>query len=117
VFWPVWSPAGSVAALGDWVSYWFGFNTRNGSADVAAGRVTRRSAAREAFVKTWACPAFHRRDFSDRCGPRCRFCRIFEMPYWSFQLAKLGVGAGLVGALLRFGDVIAQIAEWLWRTV
>ena len=40
---------------------------------------------------------------------------IFEMPYWRFQFANFVSAFVWSAALLLFGDVIAQIAEWLWR--
>ena len=42
---------------------------------------------------------------------------IFEMPYWQFQIANFVSAFIWAAALLLFGDVIAQIAEWLWRVV
>jgi membrane protein DedA with SNARE-associated domain len=42
---------------------------------------------------------------------------IFEMPYWQFQVANFVSALVWAGTLLAFGDVIAQIAEWLWRAV
>jgi membrane protein DedA with SNARE-associated domain len=42
---------------------------------------------------------------------------IFEMPYWPFQIANFVSALVWSAALLLFGDVIAQIAEWLWRVV
>ena len=42
---------------------------------------------------------------------------IFEMSYCSFQLANWVSALVWSAALLLFGDVIAQIVEWLWRVV
>ena len=42
---------------------------------------------------------------------------IFEMPYWQFQIANFVSALIWSGVLLLFGDVIAEIAEWLWRVV
>ena len=42
---------------------------------------------------------------------------IFEMSYWPFQIANFVSALVWSAALLLFGDVIAQIAEWLWRVV
>ena len=42
---------------------------------------------------------------------------IFEMPYWRFQIANFVSALVWSAALLLFGDVIAMIAEWLWRVV
>jgi membrane protein DedA with SNARE-associated domain len=40
---------------------------------------------------------------------------IFEMPYMQFQIANFVSALIWAAALLLFGDVIAQIMEWLWR--
>ena len=40
---------------------------------------------------------------------------IFEMSYWQFQVANFVSALVWSAALLLFGDVIAQIVEWLWR--
>jgi membrane protein DedA with SNARE-associated domain len=37
------------------------------------------------------------------------------MPYWVFQFANFISALIWAAALLLFGDVIAQILEWLWR--
>jgi membrane protein DedA with SNARE-associated domain len=42
---------------------------------------------------------------------------IFEMPYWQFQIANFVSALVWSAALLLFGDVIAEIVEWLWRVV
>src|SRR5216684_1845979 len=42
---------------------------------------------------------------------------IFEMPYWRFQFANFVSALVWSAALLLFGDVIAQVLEWLWRVV
>ena len=42
---------------------------------------------------------------------------IFEMSYWQFQIANFVSALVWSAALLLFGDVIAQIVEWLWRAV
>jgi membrane protein DedA with SNARE-associated domain len=42
---------------------------------------------------------------------------IFEMSYWQFQVANFVSALVWSAALLLFGDVIAHILEWLWRTV
>ena len=42
---------------------------------------------------------------------------IFEMSYWRFQIANFVSALVWSAALLLSGDVIAQIAEWLWRAV
>ena len=68
----------------------------------------------EAFVKAWGIPSiFIGRFFGPLASVRSR--RIFEMPYWRFQIANFVSALIWSATLLLFGDVIAQIAQWLWR--
>jgi membrane protein DedA with SNARE-associated domain len=39
------------------------------------------------------------------------------MPYWSFQIANFTSALVWSAALLLFGDVLAQIAKWLWGVI
>jgi membrane protein DedA with SNARE-associated domain len=87
-FWPVWIAGGIGAALGDWVSYWFGFRYKEQVAQMWPLRASVPLAA-----------------------------GIFEMPYVRFQIANFLSALVWSAALLLFGDVIGRIAEWLWRTV
>src|SRR5476651_345825 len=53
-FWPVWIAGGIGAALGDWVSYWFGFKFREQVAQMwPLSRYPEILPRGEAFVKTW----------------------------------------------------------------
>jgi membrane protein DedA with SNARE-associated domain len=72
----------------------------------------------EAFVKRWGVLAiFIGRFFGPLRASVPLAAGIFEMPYWRFQFANWVSALVWSGALLMFGDVIAQVAEWLWRTV
>ena len=72
----------------------------------------------EAFVKKWGVPSiFIGRFFGPLRASVPLAAGIFEMPYWSFQVANFVSALVWSAALLLFGDVIGQIAEWLWRTV
>ncbi len=116
-FWPVWIAGGIGAALGDWVSYWFGYRFKEHVAQMwPLSRYPGLLPRGEEFVRAGACPAFSSAVFSDRCGPRCRWLPAsFEMPYWQFQIANFVSALVWSAALLLFGDVIAHIVEWLWR--
>jgi membrane protein DedA with SNARE-associated domain len=39
------------------------------------------------------------------------------MPYMQFQVANFVSALIWAAALLLFGDIIAEIMEWLWRAV
>ena len=72
-FWPVWLAGGIGAALGDWVSYWFGFKYKEHVAEMwPLSRYPEILPRGEAFVKNGACPRFSSAGSSGRCGPRCR---------------------------------------------
>ena len=72
----------------------------------------------EAFVKSWGVPSiFIGRFFGPLRASVPLAAGIFEMPYWPFQIANFVSALVWSAALLLFGDVIAQIAEWLWRVV
>ena len=118
-FWPVWIAGGIGAALGDWVSYWFGYKYKEHVAQMwPLSRYPEILPRGEAFVKKWGVPSiFIGRFFGPLRASVPLAAGIFEMPYWSFQVANFVSALVWAAALLLFGDVIAQIAEWLWRTV
>src|SRR5258708_4954130 len=105
-FWPVWIAGGVGAALGDWVSYWFGY------------RYPEILPRGEAFVKNWGVPSiFIGRFFGPLRASVPLAAGIFEMSYWQFQIANFVSALIWSAALLLFGDVIGEIIEWLWRVV
>jgi membrane protein DedA with SNARE-associated domain len=118
-FWPVWIAGGIGAALGDWVSYWFGFKYKEQVAQMwPLSRYPEILPRGEAFVKSRGVPSiFIGRFFGPLRASVPLAAGIFEMPYWSFQIANFVSALVWSAALLLFGDVIAQIAEWLWRAV
>jgi membrane protein DedA with SNARE-associated domain len=118
-FWPVWIAGGIGAALGDWVSYWFGFKYKEHVAQMwPLSRYPEILPRGEAFVKKWGAPSiFIGRFFGPLRASVPLAAGIFEMPYWQFQFANFVSALVWSAALLLSGDVIAQIAEWLWRTV
>src|SRR3979411_1843292 len=118
-FWPVWIAGGIGAALGDWVSYWFGFRYKEQVAQMwPLSRYPEILPRGEAFVQNWGVPSiFIGRFFGPLRASVPLAAGIFEMPYWLFQFANFT--SALVGspAFLLLGGGIAQIAEWLWRAV
>src|SRR3981189_1238500 len=116
-FLPVWIAVGIGAALGDWVSYWFGFRYKEQVAQIwPLSRYPDILPRGEAFVKRWGVPSI----FIGRCFGPLRAsvplaAGIFEMPYWRFQFANFVSAFVWSAALLLFGDVIAQVLQWLWR--
>jgi membrane protein DedA with SNARE-associated domain len=118
-FWPVWIAGGIGAALGDWVSYWFGFKYKEQVAQIwPLSRYPEILPRGEAFVKNWGVPSiFIGRFFGPLRASVPLAAGIFEMSYWQFQIANFVSALVWSAALLLFGDVIAQVAEWLWRAV
>jgi membrane protein DedA with SNARE-associated domain len=116
-FWPVWLAGGLGAALGDWVSYWFGFRYKEQVAQMwPLSRYPEILPRGEAFVKAWGVPSiFIGRFFGPLRASVPLAAGIFEMPYWRFQIANFISALVWSAALLLFGDVIGTIAEWLWR--
>src|SRR4249920_1065237 len=118
-FWPIWIAGGIGAALGDWVSYWFGFKYKEQVAQIwPLSRYPEILPRGEAFVKKWGVPSiFIGRFFGPLRASVPLAAGIFEMPYMQFQIANFVSALIWAAALLVSGDVIAQITEWLWRTV
>jgi len=118
-FWPIWIAGGIGAALGDWVSYWFGYRYKEQVAQIwPLSRYPEILPRGEAFVKKWGVPSiFIGRFFGPLRASVPLAAGIFEMPYLQFQIANFVSAMIWAAALLVSGDVIGQITEWLWRTV
>ena len=72
----------------------------------------------EAFVRNWGVPSiFIGRFFGPLRASVPLAAGIFEMPYWSFQVANFVSALVWSAALLLFGDVIAKVMEWIWRVI
>ena len=86
-FWPVWIGGGIGAALGDWLSYWFGFKYKEHVAQIwPLSRYPEILPRGEAFVKKWGVPSiFIGRFFGPLRASVPLAAGIFEMPYWSFR--------------------------------
>ena len=99
-FWPVWIAGGIGAALGDWVSYWFGFKYKEQVAQLwPLSRYPDILPRGEAFVKNWGVPSiFIGRFFGPLRASVPLAAGIFEMSYWQFQVANFRLRAGLVGS-------------------
>ena len=118
-FWPVWIAGGIGAALGDWLSYWFGRKFEHTVQHMwPLSRHPELIPRGEAFVKKWGVPSiFIGRFFGPLRASVPLAAGIFEMPYWRFQVANFVSALVWAAALLLFGDVISLVAEWLWQAV
>src|ERR1700674_4869461 len=118
-FWPILTAAAVGAALGDWLSYWIGLKIGPAVAHMwPLSRHPELIPRGERFVKLWGPLAIMiGRFFGPLRASVPLVAGIFEMPFWEFQAANWVSALVWSAALLLFGDVIAQIAEWLWRVV
>jgi membrane protein DedA with SNARE-associated domain len=118
-FFPVWIAGALGAALGDWVSYWFGFRYKERVAQMwPLSRYPELLPKGEAFVRSWGIPSiFIGRFFGPLRASVPLAAGIFEMPYWTFQAANFVSALIWSAVLLLFGDVLGKIMEWLWRVI
>jgi membrane protein DedA with SNARE-associated domain len=115
-FWPVWLAGAIGAALGDWLSYWFGYRYKENVAQIwplskFPGLVLRG----EDFVRQWGVPSiFIGRFFGPLRASVPLAAGIFEMPFWPFQIANFLSALVWSAVLLLFGDVISLGLQALW---
>ena len=109
-FWPVWLAGGIGAALGDWVSYWFGYRYKEHVAEMwPLSRYPEILPRGEAFVQKWGVPSiFIGRFFGPLRASVPLAAGIFEMSYWPFQIANFVSALVWSAVLLLVGDVMAQ---------
>src|ERR1700742_3591280 len=118
-FWPVCVAGALGAAFGDWLSYWIGLKLGPSVGQVwPLSRHPDLLPRGERFMKRWGVPGiFIGRFFGPLRASVPLVAGIFEMSYWHFQIANFVSALVWSAALLLSGDIIAQIAEWLWRAV
>jgi len=118
-FWPVWLAGGIGAALGDWLSYWFGYRYKEHVAQIwPLSRYPDILPRGEAFVRDWGVPSiFIGRFFGPLRASVPLAAGIFEMSYWPVQIANFLSALLWSAVLLLFGDVMAHVIGWIWRTV
>ena len=98
-FWPVWLAGGIGAALGDWVSYWFGYSYKEQVArDVAAVALSRDPAARRGVrAKMGRALDLHRPLLRPAAGLGAARRRHFRDVLLAVPDRQFRLGAGLVG--------------------
>lgn len=114
---PVWVAASVGAALGDWLSYWVGVKLEHRVANIwPLSRHPELIPRGEAFVKRWGIAAiFIGRFFGPLRASVPLVAGIFEMPYWSFQIANFISAFIWAGALLVFGEGITAALGYFWQ--
>ena len=116
-FWPVWIAAALGAALGDWLSYWIGRKLEYGVQHLwPLSRHPDLIPRGEAFVKKWGVAGiFIGRFFGPLRASVPLIAGIFEMPFWSFQLANFSSAFVWAAVLLTLGDGVSRVlAAWPW---
>ena len=115
-FWPVWIAGGLGAAMGDWLSYWVGLKIGPPVAHIwPLSRHPELLPKGEAFVKRWGVLAiFIGRFFGPLRASVPLVAGIFQMPYWSFQIANVTSAFVWAGVLLTLGDVVATVFHWVF---
>ncbi len=116
-FWPVLIAGALGAALGDWLSYWFGFRYKDQVAQIwPLSKFPTCFRAAKRFVKKWGVPSIYiGRFFGPLRASVPLAAGIFEMPYWRFQVANFTSAFIWAGVLLLFGDGLSMTVEWLWK--
>jgi membrane protein DedA with SNARE-associated domain len=106
-FWPIWLAAASGAALGDWLSYWFGYHYQHAIAELwplsrHPGLLTRG----EAFFKRWGTAGiFLGRFFGPLRSIVPLVAGIFAMPLLPFQLANVASAIVWAAGILMPGTI------------
>src|SRR6201989_2350108 len=118
-FWPVWIAGALGAALGDWLSYWIGYKFKDRVAHMwPLSRYPEMLPRAEHFVESWGVAAiFIGRFFGPLRAAVPLVAGIFEMPYWSFQIANFASAFVWSAALLLSGDVISKLVAWIWTVL
>lgn len=116
-FWPILVAGALGAALGDWLSYWFGNKYKDRVAQIwPLSKYPNLLPRGEAFVKKWGVPSiFIGRFFGPLRASVPLVAGIFEMPYWRFQIANFTSAFVWAAVLLLFGDGLSYVLEWLWK--
>lgn len=100
-FWPIWLAASIGAALGDWLSYWFGHRYKAQIEHMwPLSQFPDTLAVAEHFVQKWGIPSVFIGRFSGPLRATVPLVAgVSEMPYWQFQFANFA-SAFLWAALL-----------------
>lgn len=112
--WPVLIAGAIGAALGDWLSYWFGYKYKDRVAQMwPLSKYPNLLPRGEAFVVRWGVPSiFIGRFFGPLRASVPLVAGIFEMPYWRFQFANFLSAFVWAGVLIMCGDALSIAAEW-----
>lgn len=112
-FWPVWVAGAVGAALGDWLSYWFGYTFKERIAHIwPLSRHPDLLPRGHVFMEKWGVPGiFIGRFLGPLRASVPLIAGIVEMPYWQFQFANFSSAFVWAFVLLFFGDVGVSLVK------
>jgi membrane protein DedA with SNARE-associated domain len=115
-FWPIWVAGSIGAALGDWLSYWVGLKLEYRVQNIwPLSRHPDLIPRGEAFIKKWgALGIFIGRFFGPLRAAVPLVAGIFEMPFWTFQIANFVSAFVWAGVLLTLGDVTSKVLKLIF---
>lgn len=116
-FWPVWVAAALGAGFGDWLSYWIGQKLEYRVQHIwPLSRHPDLIPRGERFMRKWGVPGiFIGRFFGPLRASVPLIAGIFEMPFWTFQLANFASAFVWAAVLLTLGDGISKLFTlWPW---
>jgi membrane protein DedA with SNARE-associated domain len=115
-FWPIWIAGSLGAALGDWLSYWIGGKIGPRVAHIwPLSRNPDLIPRGERFMQRWGVLSiFIGRFFGPLRASVPLVAGIFEMPYWSFQIANFVSAFVWAAVLLTIGDSLTRLLQLLW---
>jgi membrane protein DedA with SNARE-associated domain len=118
-FWQVWLAGAIGAALGDWLSFWFGYHFHDRIIHMwPLSKYPDMVPRAERFIAKWGVPGvFLGRFFGPLRAAVPLVAGAFEMRYWHFQFANISSALVWSAVLLLFGDVIARTGSWVWSLI
>lgn len=114
-FWPVWLAGAVGAALGDWVSYWFGYTFKDRIAHIwPLSRHPDLLPRGHDFMEKWGVLGiFIGRFFGPLRASVPLIAGIVGMPYWPFQVANFSSAFVWAFVLLWFGETGVSLLKML----
>jgi membrane protein DedA with SNARE-associated domain len=113
-FVPVWVAGSLGAALGDWLSYWFGLKFKDSIRTMwPLSRHPEMIPKGEAFIERFGMLAiFIGRFFGPLRAAVPLVAGILAMPYWRFQFANFTSAFIWAAVLLTLGDLTSKVIKW-----
>jgi membrane protein DedA with SNARE-associated domain len=114
-FWPTCTAGALGAALGDWLSYWFGRKLKDRAARVwPVSRHPDLLPRGKRFMARWGAPGvFIGRFFGPLRAIVPLVAGSLETPWWRFQLANFSSAFVWAWVLLKSGELGFSILRWL----